>query len=494
MIACPWLIFHSLGYLFKSDIKKGVVKTGVIYLSSNPSGATIYLNNKRFTQKTPAVIRDFLPGIYPIRLVLKGYQPWQEDVPVDAQKATVYERVLLLPQNFSYQTLLYDSFEDLMAIPETHFLILKKGSRLKDMAVYNWKTTDSIRLVDTNSRWADAVVMTQYMVAQSPQIFWEVSLDGETHVLLTEIKEDRTLLTDVSFLFPEKPSSIKWSAQNNDIVFSLDRGYLNKIDVSSKAIFPRLTESIKGFYVFGKSLYTFTPDYLISRFNYKGNGQELFLEEPDLMHGLFEEKGLSYILVYADDMIFFLGDKGALFCNRSPYGLVDQGITGLKWLSNANKVLFWSKDKIGIYDFAKILFQKNIGEIPSVNWIFKDGKRIEQAFWVWGTSHVLFRDGDTLYLIELETYGDPHINPLVDIKKNSHVHFVEESGLLYFLESASGHLVAANLVPRENGFPWPFPLEKKEKEEKEKTEDDDVKLWHSEERLFAYLKNFGGFE
>ena len=74
LISCPLLILYSLGYHYKPESKKSMVETGLIYLSTNPPGALVYIDNQRLTRKTPAILRDFLPGQYQVKLVLKDFR------------------------------------------------------------------------------------------------------------------------------------------------------------------------------------------------------------------------------------------------------------------------------------------------------------------------------------------------------------------------------------------------------------------------------------
>ena len=62
-----------------------------------------------------------------------------QTVPVEAGKATVLERILLLPEELKREELLSDAFEDLIPIPDTRFFLLAKGERAGDLFLYDWK-------------------------------------------------------------------------------------------------------------------------------------------------------------------------------------------------------------------------------------------------------------------------------------------------------------------------------------------------------------------
>ena len=89
IIACPILIMYAFGYIFRLNIEKGLVKTGLVSLATVPARATVLLENRRYTSVTPAVIRDLIPGKYRVELSLKDYLPWSEMIFVEAGRAAI---------------------------------------------------------------------------------------------------------------------------------------------------------------------------------------------------------------------------------------------------------------------------------------------------------------------------------------------------------------------------------------------------------------------
>src|SRR4051812_25026631 len=79
----PLMVLYALGYIFRPGEEKGMVPTGLISLATEPSGATVYVGNKRYSKKTPAVVRNLLPGSYPVSIQMKGHRGWSSKVPVE---------------------------------------------------------------------------------------------------------------------------------------------------------------------------------------------------------------------------------------------------------------------------------------------------------------------------------------------------------------------------------------------------------------------------
>jgi len=92
----PFILLFALGYKFDPQAFK-LVKTGLIYIKTQPEGATIYLNNKLVPVKTPSSIRDLLPGSYKIRLELARHYPWKGELSVEAGKVIRLDKIILFP-------------------------------------------------------------------------------------------------------------------------------------------------------------------------------------------------------------------------------------------------------------------------------------------------------------------------------------------------------------------------------------------------------------
>ena len=46
IVFCPLVVLYAFGYIFKPQSEEVVVKTGIIYLSTAPAGASIYVNGE----------------------------------------------------------------------------------------------------------------------------------------------------------------------------------------------------------------------------------------------------------------------------------------------------------------------------------------------------------------------------------------------------------------------------------------------------------------
>lgn len=93
----PLILFYAWGYTFDWNEKKPVL-TGGLYLRSIPKDAEIYLDGEPI-EKTPNFIKRLAPKEYRVKVVKKGYHPWQKKLRVESKLVTEVKNILLIPTN-----------------------------------------------------------------------------------------------------------------------------------------------------------------------------------------------------------------------------------------------------------------------------------------------------------------------------------------------------------------------------------------------------------
>jgi len=471
LFCCPLLILYGLGYTYKSGAEQGIIKSGLIYLSTAPPGASVYLGNRRYTKKTPAVLPGLLPGDYQIRLALKNHRPWAHVLPVEAGKATVLERILLLPEEWKREVLSLEPFEDLISIPSNRFFLLTKGTKAKDLFIYDLKE-DKIKPVFPRGFLSlNQKVLSRFQVKESSAFLLRIGDETKDRVFWVVPRKEEVQIKDVTSLFSEMPHQAEWDPQAKKYIFTFQNEHLNRINLASQTAEPKFLDHIRGYGLFEKKLYVLRSDNTFERMDLDGKWEKLLLRDPTLGSSLFGERGNYQVKVFSDDVILFLGKEGELLGNRLPYRFVEKGVMGLEFYSKLKRVLIWKKDALGILDFSKQrgeLGEKEVFETgPKLIWVFKKGEKIEQAFWAYEGSHILFRDKNKVFLLELETYGKPHLNFLTEVKNKSSIFYSEDFGKLYYLDSVTGNPTSMEILPRREILPLPFPERKEEKKKAE---------------------------
>jgi hypothetical protein len=95
-IGLPLILSFALGYKFNTKTFK-FTKAGLISLKTQPQGASIYLDGKLLSDKTPTTINELLPGKYRLRIELENHYAWFGEINVEPRKVTRLEKIILFP-------------------------------------------------------------------------------------------------------------------------------------------------------------------------------------------------------------------------------------------------------------------------------------------------------------------------------------------------------------------------------------------------------------
>lgn len=117
LIGLPFILSFALGYKFNTHTLK-FVKTGLIFVKTQPSGAEIYLNGKLIVDRSPASMQELLPGTYKVVLELAQHYPWKGQVEVEAGKVSRVDKVILFPVRPNLQQLNQEKFSSFRVDPE----------------------------------------------------------------------------------------------------------------------------------------------------------------------------------------------------------------------------------------------------------------------------------------------------------------------------------------------------------------------------------------
>ncbi len=453
IVFCPLIVLYALGYLFKPGHEQGIVKTGLIYAATVPAGASVTLSGKLLEQPTPSLMLDLMPGEYPLTLSLKGYKPWNQNLPVEAGKATVIDKILLLPEEFKPEILAEESFRDFVPFARGTRLLLTRTSKLSDVQVFDTRSEEVRPLVSSKAGMAGVRFSRFFVREDSPLILFETDEASNKHRYLL-FKADDEVPQDLTPLFLESPETVVWNGAAEDVLFAVREGTVNRVDAGKNTVSPGFLKDVRGIGLFEKGVYALKKDNTLLMQEMDGEGRKLLSRDADLVKTLLGETDEYSLHVFSRDLVLFLGRDGKLVSNRLPYVHTETGVSGMEFyggtfLVGPRKVLAWGPDSISVLDFRRMPAEKEIFEkgVRLIS-VFRDGSDIRQAFWVFEGAHILFRDGQHVSLLELEGFGQSQVNPIVDVKKDSMIYYSDDTGKLYYLAESGGALSALEILPK----------------------------------------------
>ncbi len=457
LITCPLTVLYALGLIYKPGTEYGFVKTGLIYLSTAPPGAAIYLNQRHYAQAAPAMIRNLIPNNYRVRIEMPGYQAWEQTIPVKAEKASALDFVLLLPKEWKSATLTEGPFVDLRGIIGSKNILLMSGKHLKEYFVYSLEKKKIFEVSQTSL--ADYEVDDLYSVPGSSVVIFKLVLNEKVSYAKLDLSNDHFLLTDISSVLANGFTHLKWSSQNADILYCWHDGILDKLDVSSGTVQSAFVKDVQGYGANNHHLYVLKKNGSLIKTDDKGNDPKLLSRDHATSAEIFQPGKFYDIYAYPPDVLVLVGESGDLVTNRLPYRVVDSHVRTFEFSKKSKRLLILRDSLLGVLDFSvpETLSDEAFQVGSKLSWVLKERQNMAQAFWVYEGSHILFREGNKIFILDFETYEAPKENFVVEVKNGSSVYFSEDSGLLYYLDASSGNLLSLEVFPKKQILNIPFP-------------------------------------
>lgn len=448
LVLCPLIIFYALGYMVTPKVEEGLVKTGLIHLETLPEGASISIANKQIQEKTPATIRNLLPGKYEISITREGYLPWSQRIFVEPGRAVAFDKILLIPKELKKKILLSESFQDLIPILGTSYLLLVPSRKIGDWKVFDWGTETARPLFAEDFSFRHAELVKVFVSRKSPFVLLEARENFRLKFFGCLLDKEKPEIMDLSAIFPsEEPSEIRWARSRPDYVFVRYGVSLARLDFNKKVFERDWLKGVQGFGLFKDWVYALQSFNLIRSHESAPAGQARLVDRGAFLERLFHDKGSLRIDFLLRDRVLFFGEKGSLVMNTLPYDFVDEGLLGYEESDDRRKVVLWKKDQLGMLDFEAVAKRKGIFERGwEISWIARSAKNVEQVYFVYQGSHALFRDQDAVMLMPFNEKGTPS-QKLVSVFGGSSIFYSDRTGFLYYLEPSQGHLMAADIIP-----------------------------------------------
>ena len=244
VVVTPLVILYALGYQIRPGQRETLVRTGLISLGTSPEGARVFLGNSRYRWKTPTVLRDLKPGDYAIRLTLRDHQPWSAGVRVEAEKATVLDHLLLLPNAPVIRRTSTNRFETLYPGPGEQEFLVSTGPRAGELAVCDTLRATVTPLLPREDPFADARVVRLHQVPSNPCLLLEMERAGRTAYGWRRLDVEKEPTADITSLFPAVPRFLTWDVRERDDIFCMVQDRINRLDLDDRALYPDLVQGV----------------------------------------------------------------------------------------------------------------------------------------------------------------------------------------------------------------------------------------------------------
>ncbi|MFA5248643.1 MAG: PEGA domain-containing protein [Patescibacteria group bacterium] len=417
-IISPIVIFYASGY--KLDWKNPlsfyfIQKTGMLIIASDPAEAEIFLNEKKQknfspdlkifkggeTIKTPAKIKNLLPGSYDLRVERPGYWPWERRIKIFSEQITHVLDVRLFRHSLPTLSILTNDTEIKVSPNDKKMILLPSGDifEIKNEAVS--KTSSSSQASATWSPDSGKIIFPEEIAnLKSP----------EKNISLKKI-------------LGEDFSLAKWGKSNEEIIY-LHNNKLSRLNLATQAAQVLLIEEKILDFLPGKNQ--------IAALSTAGTAVKLKIFSPDK-----ETAGKEISLPFSENYLF-INEEGKflniLDKSHSLLYLIDPATGQIKETLKNCKYAAWFNDDT--------LFYANDFEIWALN-LTQNTKRlltrvsenpITSILATKTDNYLLYFTNKTINILTWDK-GEEKIQPteLLRLEKISSPIFAADSGIIYFL-------------------------------------------------------------
>lgn len=428
LIIAPVTILYAAGWRVDWQ-NKDLVRTGAIYLKSQPKGARIFIDSK-LTDKTPANINGLFPKEYQVLIEKEGYYSWQKKIKVYSSLVSEAPHILLIPQELSLNQL-FQQVKDFIISPNK-----KRLAYISQISEFSQSPGGGIWVVNLNDNSQTQLALDKDLEYQD----WQWSSNNQKLLLKAKIAgQDNWLAVDI-----EKPletvnltkllglriEQLNWHPTDNKKIFYLQNNNLFQVNYLEETSPEIILEDVLSYMTIEQGIYFIQkPNNILYRFDLlSGNKQQLTLTPLPL------DKNYQIFVSSDGGKVVVLSSTGQLYFlqNKKLEPLADN-IIGLQFSQNKKKLLAYSEHEILVIWLENDTFYQTKKEIGQKDLITRYSEKIEKACWYKGDQHIIFNLSNQIKITELDGRDQRNTFDINQGKKIScqdkNLYFINQSNL-----------------------------------------------------------------
>lgn len=414
----PPVLFYAAGYKFNLENGLKMEKTGAFIVDSQPRNADIYINGKlqqaffknylsqeKNNIKTPAKIKNLLPGEYEVRMELEGYLPWVKKLTIPPNTSTYAEDVFLFKKGLPALAE-QGKIVDYAMSPDK-----KKIASLAD---------GKIIISDLNGGAGKKLPAPD----GSGKLSW--SPDGKMILIgNTAISADSGKMIDLQS-YSAETANCAWNENNADEIYCQSPGMIKKIKLPAK-----IAEEVIGIRA---DNYLIKSGYAYLVNNANGGAAMSIVKISDkqtvanisLPEGAYEFLNAENELINLYDKnrrVLYLIDPSSL--NYSPLRATVDNVNEARWISGGR--LLCSND------YEIWIFNPDNG---AKTLLTRVSEKIISAVWHPNDNYIIYNTGNSIYAIELDEREKRNVTEIAKMINISKLLINAEGDNLYFSAQA----------------------------------------------------------
>ncbi|HPA25929.1 MAG TPA: PEGA domain-containing protein [bacterium] len=242
-IAAPIVVLLAQGYQYDFT-KRRLEKTGVLFLESKPSKATIYLNYKIQKDTTESRLKNLLPNDYDVKITKDGYQDWQKKLTVHPNETTFAQYIRLFKKEPKVANIFSQPINIISALIDNLIALNYTANNKSQLALFNLDTESISPLAELNFVPEKLMISSRqnYLLASRAEKIVVIDLINKKIIDLSQ--QIRPI------------NSPNWSlADKDEMLYFTSSSGLFKINLTTQNISTVINEPIIAWTLIDKELY-----------------------------------------------------------------------------------------------------------------------------------------------------------------------------------------------------------------------------------------------
>ncbi len=392
LLLASTMVLYSRGYRFDFSQKK-LVKTGAIFVYSEPRQAQVSINGKKEKRTSlvfgSTLIENLLPRSYRVTVQKADYKNWEKNLEVREGAVTSAKNVILVPE---LETQLLDkNIKDIWVGPGAELIFFQKQNSENEswsLNILNLEKESITTLVNNRTAPLDLektiwLMDQKKILLKTEEEIYFLPLDAfsdELENILPALPEDTSLLPQAEpvFFAPQNPDLLYFKTSLEQKETSLLS--INLADQKEKVII----ENFESLSFHGRDIYWIDQQGNLNKSDLNGNNQLL----PFLLPSLEQDPQLMIF----DSEIFILSDRTLYQLDREEMAFkeIEAGVRAWSLSPDRTKMALWNKNEI------KVLFIKEHRVQPlysrgEIAFLARFSGEIKQVFW-WNNSYLVLSE------------------------------------------------------------------------------------------------------
>jgi len=428
------------GYRFTySNGKVGLIKTGMLIVTTRPFDATITMNGKLTKYKTgfyllATKISALKPGNYDIEIKKAGYRTWRDTLEIKPNMVTWANYILLFAEKLNISKVDAPAGQ-VIAKSENgrHLLFSSKTDKfdLKSLDSNNistkefWPTT-----VPTEAWLANPVITSAEYSPNSDLVLLKITNGERTEYVVVDSGANPVKLIHLNTTLGNDFQNAWWNVANNTELYLQTSSGISLVSVNATSLPTPILDSAISFKVDeSRQILYVTKDssnvYSVNKMNLDGGNK------TTLVTGIPAAK--SYRLGYStsyNTLTVLNNDTGELTAygtsnaNKKISTLLSTGVTSFGWSKSGEYLYYYGSDFVKRYDWAK-----NKETVASLR------AKPNNLHWYFDESHYLVSDNSGIYEMD---YDGSNVVPISEKPVSLSNQDTGNSNVLYATKDDAG--------------------------------------------------------